>query len=524
MGKQPTKGHDDDYFSKQWAELLEREKADAEEFRRKWLIWQKRNEGRLHYTPWLIIPAHQTDCGLRPLPSGTPYWASPFIGVNSPDPSGKPLAGAENQVVARVFNLGALTSAPTIVRFYWADPSVGLGAANAHQIGSIMIEVPPLSSQVIACPTPWIPTFLNNGHECLFVSADNAVLDPVTAPFEPWSDRHFGQRNVSVLPAVQQLFQLWLPASAARVIELRALALKVTVPQGLSLRRTPAETIDQVAQMMLAGLGGGRPVKERGGRQKISYRVERIAAERVIDGAKLLGETQPSRARINRGEAELQQAGHALGEVVLQAAAEPDLAQLCQISLRGTDLAVNEFILLSLSGLAGQIVEGGYLLTLANPKWFEPDQFVLAAARGSEMSKQEKKRPSGDLRDLVIAHNPQANATYEIVSKLAGQLPIRSAKELGRGVPLGDQVIPQELIAQLGDGLFPIESEEDLVIKVSAMLRTFASEGEAHRPILSSGAARLLDTLHAFGGKPPIQALIGRGKPIFPVKPEGEEK
>ncbi len=221
---------------------------------------------------------------------------------------------------------------------------------------------------------------------------------------------------------------------------------------------------------------------------------------------------------------EPQQAGHALGETVLQVPAEPDLAQLCQISLRAADLAVNEFVLLSLSGLAGRIVEGGYLLTLANPKWFEADQFAFAAARGSEMSKQEKKRPSGDLRDLVIAHNPQANATYEIARKLAGQLPIRSAKELGRGVPLGDHVIPQDLIAQLGDGLFPIESEEDLVIKVSAMLRTFAAEGEAHRPILSSGAARLLDTLHAFGGKPPIQALIGRGKPIFPVKPEGEEK
>ncbi len=86
MGKQPTKRHNDDYFSKQWAELQEREKAGAEEYRRKWLIWQKRNEGRLHYTPWLAVPAHQTDCGLRPLPSGTPYWASPFIGVNSPDP------------------------------------------------------------------------------------------------------------------------------------------------------------------------------------------------------------------------------------------------------------------------------------------------------------------------------------------------------------------------------------------------------------------------------------------------------
>src|SRR5258706_8693307 len=116
--------HDDAYYADQWARAEAERKNRAEGRRRAWYAWQKEQGRRAPYSAWLDIPCNLTDAGLRPLPSGTPYWASPFIWVESPDPSGKPLAGAENHFVAQVFNLGAGTSAPTKVDFYWADPSV----------------------------------------------------------------------------------------------------------------------------------------------------------------------------------------------------------------------------------------------------------------------------------------------------------------------------------------------------------------------------------------------------------------
>lgn len=122
------------------------------------------------------------------------------------------MAGAENHIVARIFNLGAATAAPTKVDFFWSDPSVGLGAAEAHFIGTEYVEVQPMTSQVVRCATPWIPSYLNDGHECVFVQCDNHVLDPLLLPFQPWADRHVGQRNMHVLPAVAQAFHLWAPA------------------------------------------------------------------------------------------------------------------------------------------------------------------------------------------------------------------------------------------------------------------------------------------------------------------------
>lgn len=523
MAKSPDRNHkddkgkySDDYFAKQWSELQDKEKQRGEDFRRWWLEWQKRNQERAPYSAWLVVPAALTDYGVRPLTSGMPYWASPFIGVTSPDPSGNPLAGAPNTVWTRVFNLGAATSAPTMLRYYWADPSVGLGAADAHPIGQVMVEVPPMSSVVVNCPTPWVPTYLNGGHECLFVSADNVLLDPIQAPFQPWADRHVGQRNMNVLPALAQAMQLWLPGGiGAMEAQLRVLALRVRVPR-LPLKTTAVETISQVADHVLSGFGPLTRKGEAAGR--LRFAAKRIDPGEVIAGMRLTEEQRPVR---DREKLSGPQAGepHAWGDVLLRLQTIPMAHQQVRIEFRPLDLAGDEFVVLHFAWIAGGMILGGYATTLAHPGWFKPGS-LHPPETGDHMSISAGKH---DLRDLVIRHNPHAHATLEIAQQLERHLPIYSAKQLRDGVKVGDAHLPGELIEQIAAGLFPIRDEEELVTRVAAMLRIFAAYGGANRGSLNAATTLLLDRLEGHGDRPSMQVLVARGKPLLPLPPEKKE-
>ncbi len=515
-GGKDRAGHDDDYFARQWEELQKAEKEREEAFRRRWLEWQKGAEQKAPYSPWLVVPAALTDFGQRPLTSGMPHWSSPFIGVYSPDPSGMPLAGAANTVWARVFNLGAATSAPTMLRYYWCDPSVGLGAADAHPIGEVMVEVKPMSSVVVPCPTPWIPAYLNNGHECLFVSADNAVFDPIQAPFKPWQDRHVGQRNVQVLPAVAQAMNLWLPGGFGfGFAELRVLALRVRMP-GLPLKANPVATLAQVGDHVLSGFGALTRKSDTAGR--LRFAAERISPEKVIAGIKLTGETRPVAERAGLEGVKIE-APDRFGERVLQFDQLPALNQQIALELRATDLGSHDFVLLHFAWLAGGHLLGGYAITLAHPGWFKAGP-VQPPAGGGPMTPYENDQ---DLRDLVIRHNPQAAATYQIARQLEARLPLKSAKQLSDGIKLDDAYLPGGLIAQLGEALFPITTPNELVARVSAMLRMFVAYGNANRGSLNSETALLLDRLQGHGKRPAMQVLVAQGEPIFPLPPEEKE-
>lgn len=209
MGNRQNDGKRDDAWRlDQWkqSDAVLRRQQQARERARPCDV--KEQTERARYSAWLVLPGNASDYGLRALPSGTPYWASPFVWAERPSPSGNPVAGAENHIVARVFNLGAATAAPTKIDVFWSDPSVSLGAADAHFIGTESVEVQPMASQVVRCATPRIPSDLNDGHECVFVQCDNHVLDRLRLPFQPWADRHVGQRNMHVRQAVTQAFHL----------------------------------------------------------------------------------------------------------------------------------------------------------------------------------------------------------------------------------------------------------------------------------------------------------------------------
>jgi hypothetical protein len=199
--RHPRDGGDQDVAA--LAEAYDREREEeVRETEREYarLITKLRREHR-NQTPWLVLRCDDDDLGIRPLPATTPFWVSPDIWVQSSDPLGNPVAGEENTLVARIFNLGALTAAPVKVDFYWADPSLGLGPSTMHPVGTAYVEIPALGHAEVPCPTPWVPVDVNGGHECVLVNSSNWVLDPITAPFSPTVDRHVGQRNLHVVTA-----------------------------------------------------------------------------------------------------------------------------------------------------------------------------------------------------------------------------------------------------------------------------------------------------------------------------------
>jgi hypothetical protein len=154
-----------------------------------------------HWTPWLLLRYAVNDLGFRPIPSGTAFWVSPDIWVESSDPLGQPVAGQNNFLHARIFNLGMAGAAPVRVDFYWANPALGFGPANMNLIGTEWVEVKSQTSVDVRCSTPWVPVIVNEGHECLVVNCSNHVLDPMLQPFQAVLDRHVGQRNVHVVTA-----------------------------------------------------------------------------------------------------------------------------------------------------------------------------------------------------------------------------------------------------------------------------------------------------------------------------------
>lgn len=167
------------------------------------------------YLPYLVIRAYAGDRGARPTTGA--FWESPDVFVapdldaNSapalPTTTGNIAhAGAPNTLWAHVWNLGNAPVFNARVEFYWCNPSLGLDESNTHLIGVAYVDLDHKSSgrahAVVKCPTTWVPTFVNGGHECLIVRCfepltDSVPLDQMSA----WDDRHVAQRNLAVINA-----------------------------------------------------------------------------------------------------------------------------------------------------------------------------------------------------------------------------------------------------------------------------------------------------------------------------------
>jgi hypothetical protein len=146
------------------------------------------------------------------IPDGSPnWWASPNIWtVPGDDPGGAqgmPIVGEPCFLYARVTNNGSTAVQNAAVRFYWANPSVGFDRTTANHVGDANVSLDPGETQDVLCLVPWMPTFVNGGHECVLAEAFDSVSDPLPASpdFNVPTDRHVSQRNLSVVMAAKNM-------------------------------------------------------------------------------------------------------------------------------------------------------------------------------------------------------------------------------------------------------------------------------------------------------------------------------
>jgi hypothetical protein len=144
---------------------------------------------------------------------GSPHWyLSPDIWIVM-DPNdvteSMPVAGTPCYLKARVRNNGSTNVSNATVRFYWANPAIGVNRNTATFIGQSFVSLAAGGVDDVLCLTPWIPEFLNEGHECVIAEAFHQD-DPIasTTNFNVSTDRHIAQRNLSVLVAMHAMFHM----------------------------------------------------------------------------------------------------------------------------------------------------------------------------------------------------------------------------------------------------------------------------------------------------------------------------
>lgn len=134
---------------------------------------------------------------------GNPWYLSPDVWVvPGGDPTGAPglpVAGQPAYLWARVHNTGDQNVSDFRVNFYWANPAVGFDRTTANEVGSANVTVSVGAAAEVLCLVPWVPAYLNEGHECVLAE----VLDPNASPpspaFDVPTDPRVAQFNLSVL-------------------------------------------------------------------------------------------------------------------------------------------------------------------------------------------------------------------------------------------------------------------------------------------------------------------------------------
>jgi hypothetical protein len=151
------------------------------------------------------------------IPDGSPWWLSPNIWtVPGTDPQGAPglpIVGQSCYLWARVTNNGTDAVDNATVRFYWANPAVGFDRNTANHVGDANVSLNAGETQDVLCLVPWMPSFVNGGHECVLAEAFHQTLDPLPASpdFNVPTDRHVAQRNLSVLLMAMHMQRFVLP-------------------------------------------------------------------------------------------------------------------------------------------------------------------------------------------------------------------------------------------------------------------------------------------------------------------------
>lgn len=193
---------------------------------------------------------------------GNPWYMSPDIWVvpsdNPNDLPGQPIANDPAYVWARVHNRGSTPVANAQVRFYWANPSAVITRTTATLIGTSFVTLADNETKEVLCVTPWVPQYVNRGHECLIVEVSSAD-DPLPPqapedPFNPPGVRQQAQLNLSIVMVLEAKALLLHPLlvtnfrrAREEVVQARVrrapLSLLGPLRKQMGLKRIPAEAL-----------------------------------------------------------------------------------------------------------------------------------------------------------------------------------------------------------------------------------------------------------------------------------------
>ncbi len=136
---------------------------------------------------------------------GNPWWLSPNVwAVSASHPTDSspgelsPVAGKQYFLKAQVRNTETFRINNVQVNLYWAHSSLAITRSNAHLVGNAFVSVDGGKTAEVLCLSPWVPTFVIQGHECLIAeiaqenTTSSLLLDAINDP-------HVAQRNLSVV-------------------------------------------------------------------------------------------------------------------------------------------------------------------------------------------------------------------------------------------------------------------------------------------------------------------------------------
>ncbi len=235
-------------------------------------LGKERRPHREDVYPYLLVRALATgDRGKRPTWPPVPCWESPDLLLIDASHTGpfdparlvlSPTAGRAYRVFVRVWNLGLVPAVGVHVKAWAINPGF-FGAGNQndpyyqqHLVGGAWVELAdrtrPGCVAVVELDRHWKPDPADVGHHCLIAEV-SCPLDLAGGPLLPNTDRHVGQRNLTVLAGPAQLKPM-LSILGAQVAE------------GFTLELTHA---GPSARGMLQALGAGHRAKRGGKAQRV---------------------------------------------------------------------------------------------------------------------------------------------------------------------------------------------------------------------------------------------------------------
>ena len=184
------------------------------------------------------------------------WWASPDIwvvpGSDPNGPPGQPIAGESAYLWARVRNTGDTAAAGARVDFYWSNPATGVFRSTSTFIGSAFVDLEPGEVKEVLSVIPWIPSIVNEGHECVVAEVIHTA-DPLPTPlpdaFDPPTYHQIAQKNLTVLMMKKSMVKAIQIAAPARIKK----RFRVSLELGGAIDK---QSLDQL------GLGGYRIAKK----------------------------------------------------------------------------------------------------------------------------------------------------------------------------------------------------------------------------------------------------------------------